>query len=87
MRLCEKGRGVCSYNVLGVAEQAGEEGIKQAYRKQARKYHPDLNPDNPQAEEKFKAAEEREQSKKSVRCNRDVCGIYEGKINICREKI
>ncbi len=42
------------YKVLGVSEQAGEEDIKQAYRKFAKKYHPDLNPNNPEAEEKFK---------------------------------
>ena len=43
------------YKVLGVTEQAGDEQIKQAYRKLAKKYHPDLNPNDPEAEEKFKA--------------------------------
>lgn len=42
------------YKVLGVTEQADDEQIKQAYRKQAKKYHPDLNPGNEEAEEKFK---------------------------------
>lgn len=42
------------YEVLGVPETTGDEQIKQAYRKQAKKYHPDLNPDNPAAEAKFK---------------------------------
>lgn len=42
------------YKVLGVTEQADDEQIKQAYRKQAKKYHPDLNPGNEETEEKFK---------------------------------
>lgn len=46
------------YMILGVEEQADEEQIKRAYRKIARKYHPDLNPGNQEAEEKFKAAAE-----------------------------
>ncbi|MDE7185073.1 MAG: DnaJ domain-containing protein [Lachnospiraceae bacterium] len=42
------------YTILGVPKQADDNQIKQAYRKLAKKYHPDLNPDNPAAEEKFK---------------------------------
>lgn len=48
------GRKIDYYGILGVSEQADEEQIKQAYRKLAKKYHPDLNPDNAEAEAKFK---------------------------------
>ncbi|XOQ25856.1 MAG: Chaperone protein DnaJ [Mitsuokella multacida] len=47
------------YEVLGVDKSADEKEIKRAYKKLARKYHPDLNPDNPkEAEEKFKEINE-----------------------------
>ncbi|MDO4285008.1 MAG: DnaJ domain-containing protein, partial [Eubacteriales bacterium] len=46
------------YEVLGVSKTASEDEIKKAYRVLAKKYHPDMNPGDQEAEKKFKEASE-----------------------------
>ena len=46
------------YEVLGVSERASADEIKKAYRNLAKKFHPDANPGNKSAEEKFKEISE-----------------------------
>lgn len=42
------------YKVLGIASDASDEAVKKAYRGMCKKYHPDVNPNNPAAEDRFK---------------------------------
>ncbi len=46
------------YDILNVSKSSSQDEIKKAYRKIAMKYHPDRNPDNKDAEDKFKEAAE-----------------------------
>jgi molecular chaperone DnaJ len=46
------------YEVLGLSRDASQDDIQQAHRKLVRKYHPDANPEDPRAEERFKEAQQ-----------------------------
>lgn len=71
------------YNILGVGRDANESEIKKAYRKLSKEYHPDLNPDNKEAEEKFKDIAEAYSvlSDKDKKLNYDRFGTADGKTN------
>jgi molecular chaperone DnaJ len=68
------------YNVLGVSRDAPAEEIKKAYRKLARENHPDRNPDNPEAENRFKEIQEAYDtlSDPEKRKQYDAGGIFSG---------
>ncbi len=61
------------YEVLGISRSASDTEIKSAYRKLALQYHPDRNPNNPDAEEKFKEASEAY----SILCDADKRAAYD----------
>jgi curved DNA-binding protein CbpA len=46
------------YDLLGLPKEASQDDIRQAHRTLVRKYHPDTNPEDPQAEERFKEVQQ-----------------------------
>ncbi len=71
--------------LLGVGKQASPAQIKDAYRKLARKYHPDINPDDPEKGEKFK--EVTEASEMLMRCARSLASAGNGRYSSIRDQV
>ncbi len=71
------------YNILGVSKESDDSEIKKAYRKLSKQYHPDLNPNDKEAEEKFKEVAEAYEvlSDSEKRSNYDRFGTVDGRGN------
>jgi molecular chaperone DnaJ len=71
------------YNILGVNKESTDKDIKKAYRTLSKKYHPDVNPDSPESEEKFKEIADAYSvlSNKEKRENFDAYGNPDGQPN------
>lgn len=71
------------YNILGITKESTDKEIKKAYRTLSKKYHPDVNPDNSEAEEKFKEIADAYSvlSNKEKRQNYDMYGNPDGQPN------
>jgi len=71
------------YNILGVNKESTDKDIKKAYRNLSKKYHPDVNPDNSEAEEKFKEIADAYSvlSNKEKKQNFDMYGTPDGQPN------
>ena len=71
------------YEILGVSKDANETDIKKSYRKLSKQYHPDLNPNNKEAEDKFKDIAEAYSvlSDSEKRSNYDRFGSADGRGN------
>ena len=68
------------YNVLGVSKGSTDAEIKRAFRKKARQFHPDRNPDNETAEAKFKEVQSAYEKSKDVNLSTLISGIDKQKV-------
>ena len=72
------------YKLLNVAKNASDSEIKKSYRRKAMKFHPDRNPDNPEAAEKFKEAAEAFLAEYKAKVDTDFEKFYSQQLTLLR---